>query len=411
MTRAKSILVFCSMIPAVISCKSDSSKSQLKVDIHEVDQSVRVIYREGNTVFLVTCPLENGEVNDHIGDEKILGRVSCNDKTAAKDANGKLQVQTMPFDSEYEPKLKKAIAVQGITNKADIDALKAKIAEQQKKLEKLDASRSNPKANSDLLKKQYDKVNQNLEVLKTQLGPDGDAETKVELLNLLISYLDVNSQVALNIAESEAGQLLAPFCSPNSLGMEFCRMGSPKTEGGSNPQDQVTLKNGDNIPDSKNVDSINVAGEQDIGARTDPITKTSRKADGTVVTWTRDTSNPELGEAWRDPSGMIWGDVKRKGISQDVAIEYCTRIGAKLPSKYDFIRLREYLGAMSGSIGGYDPQDVLPNSVKGINFWSSTGYWYGTAQAYYFNARTGELDYEYIVRSGYFSARCVSASR
>jgi formylglycine-generating enzyme required for sulfatase activity len=264
MKWAKSILAFSLMIPVVISCKSRSSRNQLKADIREIDQSVRVIYREGNTVFLVTCPLENREVNDHIDDEKVLGRASCNDKTAAKDTSGKPQVQTMAFDSEYEPKLKQALAVQGVTNKADIDALKAKIAVQQNKLDKLVASGLNTNANSDLIEKQAAKVNQNLEALKAQLGTGGDAETKIELLNTLISYLDVNSKAAFNIAQSEAGQLLAPFggqagssgavgqCgTPNSLGMVFCpiprgtfTMGSPQNETDRNndeTQHQVTL--------------------------------------------------------------------------------------------------------------------------------------------------------------------------
>lgn len=172
----------------------------------------------------------------------------------------------MPFDSEYEPKLRQALAVQGVTNKADIEALKAKIAEQQKKLDKLVASGLNTNANSDLIEKQAAKVNQNLEALKAQLGTGGDAETKIELLNTLISYLDVNSKAAFNIAQSEAGQLLAPFggqagssgavgqCgTPNSLGMVFCpiprgtfTMGSPNAEAGrgnnEGPEHQVTFK-------------------------------------------------------------------------------------------------------------------------------------------------------------------------
>lgn len=205
---------------------------------------MRVIYREGNTVFFVTCPLENGEVNDHIEDEKVLDRASCNDKTAAKDASGKPQVQTMQFDSEYEPKLKQTIGDQGVTNKADIDALKARITVQQNKLDKLVAIGLKTNVNSEHIEKQAAKVNQNLEALKAQLGADSDAETKIALLNTLISYLQVNSTARFNIAESEAGQLLAPFwgrsgavgqCStPNSLDMVFCPipsgtfcMGSP----------------------------------------------------------------------------------------------------------------------------------------------------------------------------------------
>jgi formylglycine-generating enzyme required for sulfatase activity len=264
MKWAKSSLVFCLLIPGVISCKTHSSENRLNADIREIDQSVRVIYREGNTVFLVTCPLEKGEVNDHIVDEKVLGRSSCSDKNAAKDASGKPQVQTMPFDSEYEPKLKAALSIQGVTNRADIDALKAKIAVQQNKLDKLVASGLNSNANSDLIEKQAAKVNQNLEALKAQLGTGGDAETKIALLSALISYLDVNSQEAFNIAQSEAGQLLTPFggqagssgavgqCgAPNSLGMVFCpipggtfTMGSPQNETGRSSletQHQVTL--------------------------------------------------------------------------------------------------------------------------------------------------------------------------
>jgi hypothetical protein len=84
---------------------------------------------------------------------------------------------------------------------------------------------------------------------------------------------------------------------------------------------------------------------------------------------------PEFENAWRDPSGMIWGDVvknedgaARRFILRD-AKRYCRRIGAQLPTYEDFVRLGEYLGARGADAAGYTPQ-ILPNLTYD-SFWTS----------------------------------------
>jgi len=161
------------------------------------------------------------------------------------------------------------------------------------------------------------------------------------------------------------------------------------------------------------------------GTGTAPIveTKTSKKADGTVVTWTRDTSNAKLGEAWRDASGMIWGDIVKKDdgsprfMNHKDATDYCKSIGAELPSREDFIRLREYMGAKSGSDEGYTAQ-VLPNltytekgQVNSRYFWSSSVHPDHSYYAYDFGGRFGYIGYYNRSFDNYYSVRCVGARR
>jgi hypothetical protein len=162
----------------------------------------------------------------------------------------------------------------------------------------------------------------------------------------------------------------------------------------------------------------------------------------------RDTSYPELGEAWMDPSGMIWGDAIRetddsnrlvkatlyddagengfyhkyypdvaagvkdlvtRGLAitiQNVtgslsvlnnpgAVQYCQNVGASLPTKTDFMRLRFYMGYSKKNPKGYKPQ-VLPflfynddsENPKTIRYWSSTTGDYGD---WYLDGLKGEL--------------------
>ncbi len=160
----------------------------------------------------------------------------------------------------------------------------------------------------------------------------------------------------------------------------------------------------------------------------------------------RDMSVPKLGEAWRDESGMIWGDIARNrdgSILYTVqsskyenelreklgkpklaegtlgAKEYCESIGAQLPSgklltgKSDFERLREYMGADKGTLGwmipeGYKPQ-VLPNLEH--FFWSSSVSPDDSFYAYYFFfGRNGGI-YYFNRSNDSFSVRCVVPRR
>ena len=94
--------------------------------------------------------------------------------------------------------------------------------------------------------------------------------------------------------------------------------------------------------------------------------KFARDVNGGINIFTRDMSNPGLGEAWKDPSGMIWGDkmsIQYGGLNEHKeAKEICKLAGAKLPSKADFIRLNNYMGSVHGSNSepGYRAQ-ALPN--------------------------------------------------
>lgn len=80
----------------------------------------------------------------------------------------------------------------------------------------------------------------------------------------------------------------------------------------------------------------------------------------------REMSDPELGEALRDPSGLIWGSVYRNAagelekMSHENANRFCRSIGADLPNSDDFTRLIVFLGGKNYEKLGY-PQDFLPD--------------------------------------------------
>ena len=152
-------------------------------------------------------------------------------------------------------------------------------------------------------------------------------------------------------------------------------------------------------------------------------TRIAHGASAQETTFTRDTSVAALGEAWRDPSGMIWGDIVKNDddsiryMDQYQAPTYCESIGARLPSRADFARLRGYMGATTAasesSGSGYTPQ-VLPNLYRtadglsvGNYFWSSSVHPDFSYEAYYFVGRSGVI-YNYY-RSFYsnVAVRCV----
>ena len=93
-----------------------------------------------------------------------------------------------------------------------------------------------------------------------------------------------------------------------------------------------------------------------------------QKTSNTGAIFVRDTSIPALGEAYRDPKGVIWGSVWMttwmnqvipRRPSLDEARQYCSKIKladgktAHLPTADDFARLAKYLG--DGSPKGYSP--------------------------------------------------------
>lgn len=134
---------------------------------------------------------------------------------------------------------------------------------------------------------------------------------------------------------------------------------------------------------------------------------TRRTTSGHV--FTRDHSLAALGDAWRDESGMIWGDIARNDdgsihyMKHYQAVEYCQNIRAELPSRADFERLRSYMGATEDSSNGYTPQ-ALPNLYRMVNgrpqsyyFWSSSvlldASYAPSYDAYFFDGRDGVIDY------------------
>ncbi len=153
-------------------------------------------------------------------------------------------------------------------------------------------------------------------------------------------------------------------------------------------------------------------------------TRIAHGASGQETTFTRDTSIAALGEAWRDPSGLIWGDIVKdddhsiRYMDQYQASTYCESIGAQLPSREDFARLRGYMGATTAASEyagrGYTPQ-VLPNlyriaegrSVSNF-FWSSLVRPDLSHYAYYFFGRTGGIYSVYRLFAGSLAVRCVA---
>ena len=128
-----------------------------------------------------------------------------------------------------------------------------------------------------------------------------------------------------------------------------------------------------------------------------------------AVVFTCDSSHPKLGEAWRDPDGLIWGDIVLKDdrtvhyMNHQDATNYCTSIGARLPSKEEFTSLREDMGARPGTKEGYSAQ-VLPN-LSDYWFWSSSVYPSNAGYFYDFSGSNGNINYYF--RSNDNAVRCV----
>jgi len=124
----------------------------------------------------------------------------------------------------------------------------------------------------------------------------------------------------------------------------------------------------------------------------------------TGAVFTCDRTQIYLGDAWRDPSGLIWGDIARnvKGEAQymkhAVATDYCVSIGARLPTMEEFTQLREYMGW--GTPQGYVPQ-ALPN-LSNYGFWSSP---HSGDSAYFFDGSGGDIGND--LRKFNYAVRCV----
>ncbi len=133
-----------------------------------------------------------------------------------------------------------------------------------------------------------------------------------------------------------------------------------------------------------------------------------------------DPSHPALGEAYRDPQGLLWGDMVTYqttvwNMTQYEAQDYCASLGARLPTKEEFRQLSMDLGFKHTQ--GYSPYmqdgktEVIPNLV-GHWYWSSSIFPFNSDNAYGFSGEEGYNDQMsftgYIFREVYHGAvRCV----
>lgn len=144
-----------------------------------------------------------------------------------------------------------------------------------------------------------------------------------------------------------------------------------------------------------------------------------QRVSSTGAVFNRDISIPALGEAYRDPSGLIWGSIvmaqgKVNAMTQYSADKYCKDVGARLPTKEEFEQLAKYLG--NGTAQGYSPYladgktDFLPGltSYSNYTFWSSSVYPTHGLFAFVFHGYTGDASSHYYRDFSYKSVRCVA---
>jgi len=134
--------------------------------------------------------------------------------------------------------------------------------------------------------------------------------------------------------------------------------------------------------------------------------KTVTKTSFSGHTFTKVTDRPELGDAWRDESGLIWGDIVKDKAGQPVdmmhhqAVAHCLSINAQLPTTSHFEKLAKFLG--SGSSDGYSSQ-ILPG-LKDYTFWAQRTN--STLQAA-FNGYSGRVEFD-TQTYGWTYFRCVA---
>ena len=211
-------------------CKTGEPQgSSVKADIHEIEASVRVVYKASDGfVYLVTCPKENGDVVDHAFETKALSRDACSATKADVDANGKLLVQKMNFQDDYLPKLKKTLglAASSPNDAAGAAAIQAQIETQEDRLNKLAAlAVTSDGVNKQKVDAQMATLNKRLSELKASLSDASGNQGQISRLATLVGFLDINSSATFNIAEQNAGDLLAPFSVPT------CAAGSVEVAG------------------------------------------------------------------------------------------------------------------------------------------------------------------------------------
>lgn len=117
------------------------------------------------------------------------------------------------------------------------------------------------------------------------------------------------------------------------------------------------------------------------------ISKNSRQI------FVRDTSFPLFGEAYRDPSGLVWSEPSRDWLGFSKAPGYCKSRGGRLPTAAEFEALARYLGSEGN--GGYSTYvygsktEIIPDLADGL-FWTSS---YNTEDDnhFMFNGETGDI--------------------
>lgn len=90
----------------------------------------------------------------------------------------------------------------------------------------------------------------------------------------------------------------------------------------------------------------------------------------------RDTTNSLIGEAYKDPSGLIWGSLVPQKMNQYDADKYCLSLGARLPTRHEFIRLARFLG--NDTTFGYNPYLAKDSSTYLLPGLSEYWYWTST---------------------------------
>lgn len=115
------------------------------------------------------------------------------------------------------------------------------------------------------------------------------------------------------------------------------------------------------------------------------------------------------GEIWQEPgNGLLWFDTAPDEMTWEDAMKYCKDRGARLPSREDYIRLREWMGAKKGTADAQIPEgykaQVLPH-FNDRRFFSSSGT-SNSEVAAFINGNDGGVYWVY--KSGRRSVRCVS---
>jgi hypothetical protein len=94
------------------------------------------------------------------------------------------------------------------------------------------------------------------------------------------------------------------------------------------------------------------------------------------VSFSCDKRNPSLGEAWRTPTGVVWGEAVKetngtlKPMTLTQADQYCRSIDAELPTKSDYLTM---LGDLENSYYLRDGKTgMMPDLAISRWFWTST---------------------------------------